>query len=85
MSTLDLNNLPEDLQATLTKKETDDERKVRLIKELTLFFAAVIVVTLAFIWAAWVVLSGHDPVQRTVAIAILTSIISGLFGYMVKK
>ena len=56
MSTLDLNNLPEDLQATLTKKETDDERKVRLIKELTLFFAAVIVVTPAFTWAAWVVL-----------------------------
>lgn len=85
MSNIDLNNLPEDLQATLTKKETDDERRVRLIKDLTIFFAAVVVVAAAFVWAAWVALSGHEPDQRPVAIPMLTSIVGGLFGYIVKK
>jgi hypothetical protein len=85
LSNLDLNNLPDDLQATLTKKETDDERRVRLTKDLTVFFASVAVVAMAFVWAAWVAVSGYDPTQRTVAIPILTSIVGGLLGYMVKK
>ena len=44
-----------------------------------------VVVAAAFVWAAWVALSGHEPDQRPVAIPMLTSIVGGLFGYIVKK
>jgi len=51
LSNLDLNNLPPDLQATLSKKETDGERWTRLGKDLAVFSFAIIVLFVAFVWS----------------------------------
>ena len=86
MSNLDLNNLPADLQATLSKKETDGERRMRLGKELAVFSFALIVLFVAFIWSGWVMfepMAGVDD-KRT-AQTIMIALVSGLLGYLVKK
>jgi hypothetical protein len=53
LSNLDLNNPPPDLQATLSKKETDGERRTRLGKDLAVFGFALVVLFAAFIWSGW--------------------------------
>ena len=85
MSNIDLNNLPPDLTASVNKKETDGERRVRLIKDLVIFIAAVFVVSAAFVWAAWVLVSGQSPTLQPFAISTASAIIGGLLGYLLKK
>lgn len=86
MSNLDLNGLPTDLQLTLSKKETDSERWVRLVKDLTVFLLAICILLLALVWSGWILFhpAASDDSKHT-AQTILIAIVSGLVGYLVRK
>ncbi len=86
MSNLDLNSLPPDIQVALTKKESDGERRVRLGKDIVVFTFAVVVLILAVIWSGWITIEpAADPGDKSTAKTILTAIIGGLLGYLLKK
>ncbi len=86
MSTIDLKTLPPDLQATLSKKETDGERRLRLIKDSVVFTFAVILLIIA---AYWSLKTMSDPTadadNKHTAQTIITAIVGGLIGYLLKK
>jgi hypothetical protein len=86
VSNLDLNNLPPDLQATLSKKETDGERRVRLVKDILVFGFAMIVLIIAFIWSTSTLFDGAaSPDNKHTAQTVVIAIVSGLLGYLLKK
>ncbi len=86
MNNLDLNNLPDDLQATLSKKETGGERRIRLGKDLAVFSFALIVLLAAFIWSGWIMVEPSASADdKHTAQTILIALVSGLLGYLVKK
>ena len=86
MSNLDLNGLPTDLQLTLSKKETDSERWVRLIKDLTVFVLAICILLLALVWSAWILFQPTATADsKHTAQTIMIAIVSGLVGYLVRK
>ncbi len=86
MSTLDLNNLPEDQQVTLSKKETDGERRIRLGKDIAVFGFALTVLALAVIWSGWVLITANASADdKRTAQTIIIAIVSGLLGYLLKK
>jgi zona occludens toxin (predicted ATPase) len=86
VSNLDLNSLPPDLQATLTKKETDGERRVRLFKDVAVFAFALVILMAAFVWSAWAIISAAaDADEKHVAQTVLVAIVSGLVGYLLKR
>lgn len=86
MSTLDLNNMPPDLQATLSKKETDGERRTRLGKDVAVFAFALLVLFAAFLWSGWVMLTpAASADDKHTAQTIVIALVSGLAGYLVKK
>ncbi len=86
MSNLDLNNLPPDLQATLSKKETDGERRTRLAKDLVVFGFAVVVLFAAFVWSGWTMFEASASADdKHTAQTIIIALVSGLVGYLVKK
>jgi hypothetical protein len=86
LSNLDLNNLPPDLQATLSKKETDGERWTRLGKDLAVFGFAILVLFAAFIWSGWVMFEPSASAEdKHTAQTIIVALVSGLLGYLVKK
>ncbi len=86
MSNLDLTNLPPDLQATLTKKETDGERRIRLVKDIGVFSLALIVLFAAFIWSGWIMIEPSASADdKHTAQTIIIALVSGLVGYLVRK
>jgi len=86
LSNLDLNNLPSELLATLTKKETDGERRVRLGKDVAVFALAIVVLVLAITWSGWITLEpSADLGDKSTAKTIITAIVGGLLGYLLKK
>ncbi len=86
MSNLDLNTLPPDLLATLTKKETDGERRVRLLKDMAVFAFALIVLGAAFLWSADITLDhAASPDDKHTAQTIIAALVGGLIGYLLKK
>ena len=86
MSNLDLNNMPPDLQATVSKKETDGERLVRLAKDILVFSFAMVVLLVAFIWSSWTLFNGAaSPDNKHTAQTVVIAIVSGLLGYLLKK
>jgi hypothetical protein len=85
-SNLYLDELPPDLQVTVTKKETDSERRVRLAKDLAVFGLAIAVLILAVVWAGWTLFqSSASTDNKHDAQSILIAVVSGLLGYLVKK
>jgi hypothetical protein len=86
LSNLDLSNLPPDLQATLSKKETEGERWVRLAKDLSVFVFALLVLLAAFLWSGWVMLQPSASMDdKHTAQTIFIALVSGLLGYLVKR
>jgi len=86
LSNLDLNNLPPDLQATLSKKETDGERRARLGKDLAVFGFALIVLMSAFVWSGWIMIQQAASAEdKHTAQTILIALVSGLLGYLLKR
>lgn len=86
MSNLDLSDLPPDLQATLSKKETDGERWVRLAKDLAVFGFALLVLFAAFLWSGWVMVQATASAdEKHTAQTIVFALVSGLLGYLVKR
>ncbi len=86
LSTIDLKTLPPDLQATLSKKETDGERWLRLVKDSVVFAFAVILLIIA---AYWSLKTMSDPAasaeNKHTAQTMITAIVGGLIGYLLKK
>jgi len=86
LSNLDLTNLPPDLQATLSKKETEGERWVRLTKDLAVFIFALLVLFAAFVWSGWVMVQPAAPADdKHTAQTIIIALVSGLLGYLIKR
>ncbi len=86
MSNLDLKELPADLQLTLSKKETDSERWVRLVKDLIVFVLAICVLVLALVWSAWTLFERSASADnKHTAQTVIIAIVSGLVGYLVRK
>ncbi len=86
MSNLDLNNLPTDLQLTLSKKETDGERWVRLGKDLIVFVFAICVLLIAVVWSTWTLFEPSATADnKHTAQTIMIAIVSALVGYLVRR
>ncbi len=86
MSNLDLKELPADLQLTLSKKETDSERRLRLVKDSIVFVLAICVLVLALVWSAWILFEPSATADnKHTAQTVMIAIVSGLVGYLVRK
>jgi len=86
VSNLDLKELPADLQLTLSKKETDSERRLRLVKDSIVFVLAICVLVLALVWSAWILFEPSATADnKHTAQTVMIAIVSGLVGYLVRK
>lgn len=88
MNQIDLNNPPpnHNYKVAIEREESDGERRVRLTKDLALFFSALGVVGLVVWIAIDTVLSPTAGAEdRKWAMSILTAIAGGLVGYLVRK
>ena len=88
MSTIDLNNPPPNYHYSLSvnREEATAERNVRLVKELGIFFLAIVFVS-AIYWLAYNTATsptaGAD--EKKWAMSILSAGAAGLVGYLVRK
>lgn len=88
MSQIDLNHPPpnHNYKVAIEREESDGERRVRLTKDLALFFAALAIVGLVVWIAIDTVLSPTAGAEdRKWAMSLLTAIAGGLVGYLVRK
>jgi hypothetical protein len=88
VSQIDLNNPPpnHNYKVAVERDESDGERRVRLTKDLALFFSALAIVGIVVWLATTTVLSPQASAEdRKWAMSILTAVAGGLVGYLVRK
>lgn len=88
MNQLDLNNLGSDhkYSVSIEPGETQEERYVRLFKDVVLFLTTIGFVVLV-VWICFEALRGADKSadEKRWAMSVLTAITGGLVGYLVRK
>jgi uncharacterized protein (DUF983 family) len=65
--------------------ETEGDAKVRRVKDLALFFSALIAVAIVLGLCLWVAIASPSADDKRWSTSILTAIVGGLVGYLVKK
>lgn len=88
MSNLDLDNPPPDHQFSVSveRAETQDERRVRLFKDVALFVAALVFVGVFLGLAVRAVLSpAASADEKKWAMSAITGSAGGLIGYLVRR
>lgn len=88
MSSIDLNSPPpgHKFNISVERDETDGERKVHLFKDVALFMAGLIFVSI-IVWYCFQTLISADasPDARRWAQSVLSAAAGGLSGYLIKK
>ncbi len=88
MSTIDLNNPPPGHKYNLVVDlvESPAERNVRLIKDITLFFVAVVFVGAIFFYCFSTLYNATATAEEQKwAMSVLWAIGAGLLGYLLRK
>jgi hypothetical protein len=87
VSTLDFDKVPTGHEVSLKveKSESEGDAKLRRVKDLALFFFALIGVVLLLGLCVYVSLTTTSPEDKRWSTSILTAIVGGLVGYLVKK
>ncbi|MBX9643629.1 MAG: hypothetical protein K2W91_05945 [Novosphingobium sp.] len=88
MSKLDLSAPPPNhkFSVSVEREETQEERYVRLFKDVAIFLLAVgFVVAVASLCYATLTSSTATPDEKKWAMSILTAISGGIVGYLVRK
>jgi hypothetical protein len=86
LSLIDLNNLPPDVQATIGRKETDGERRVRLVKDLIVFTLAIILLIIVVAYSLDVLLAATTTASdKRWAQSIISAIAGGVIGYLLRR
>ncbi|MDD5578559.1 MAG: hypothetical protein PHY16_04670 [Methylobacter sp.] len=88
MSSIDLNSPPpgHKFSVSVERTETDGERWVRLFKDIVLFVAALVFVSLIG-WLCFHTLDSAEssPDAKRWAQSVLSAVAGGLIGYLIKK
>ena len=88
MTLLDLNNPPQNhkLSVSVEREETDDERRVRLFKDVALFLVAIgFVLLIVGLCYSTVVSTAATPDEKKWAMSVLSAATGGLIGYLIRK
>lgn len=86
MSLIDLNNLPSDVQATIGRKETDGERRVRLVKDLVVFTLAIVLMVIVVAYSLDILLAATaTSADKRWAQSIISAIAGGVIGYLLRR
>ncbi len=88
MSTIDLNTPPPNhkFSVSVEREETAGEQRVRLIKDLTLFFVAVGFVLLIALFCYGTLTSATASAEeKKWAMSVLSAATAGLIGYLIRK
>ena len=73
-------------KASLDREEYPSERYVRLFKDVVVFLLAVILVGIvAFLCCKALLVPGTQPDEQKWAMSILSAMVGGLVGYLVKR
>ena len=87
MSAVNLDQVPEghEVSVKLEKSESDGDARVRRLKDLALFFSALAGVFILLSLCIYVAMTSPSPEDKRWSTSILTAIVGGLVGYLVKK
>lgn len=83
----DFSSPPSNHQMTLKVEatETPGDAKVRQVKDLALFFSALLAVGLVMALCMYVALTSPSADDKRWSTSILSAVVGGMVGYLVKK
>ncbi|MCW7537030.1 hypothetical protein OOT46_04085 [Aquabacterium sp. A7-Y] len=88
MSNIDLNRPPPNhkFSVAIDREETNDERKVRLFKDVALFLVAIAFV-LRIAWLCYSTLTSPTwaPEEKKWAMSVISAAAGGIIGYLVRR
>ncbi len=87
-NTIDLNHPPDghNYNVIVEPSETDGERKVRLLKDVILFMAAIVAVGAMLVFCFVTMMDETtSPDEKKWAMSMLSGAIGGLLGYLIGK
>lgn len=88
MSSIDLNSPPpgHKFNISVERDETEGERKVRLFKDVVLFVVAIIFMLIVVGYCFHTLVSAKtSPDAKRWAQSVLSALVGGLSGYLIKK
>ena len=88
MSHIDLNQPPPNhsYSVSIEREETEGERRVRLVKDMTLFFVAIsFVMVMAWLCVSTLNAESASADEKKWAMSLLSAATGGIIGYLVRK
>jgi len=86
VSELNLEELERKYHLRLETEEHPEDRRVRHVKELALFFFAGALLAVVFVVCLWIALApSTQPENRKWAMSILAAMVSGFLGYLLPR
>ena len=82
---VEIGRLPGGHDITVKPSEREDERRVRLNKELTVFRVGLAMLLAVFALSLYLLLAAPTPDDRRWAQSVVSALVGGVLGYLFKR